>query len=158
MASNEQIFKTHFKQNVLMILIPLKTYHTKALKNYDQWCLNVRKFSQNLLKCRPFDPAFWVRGCILATISVMKIHTFGYHCLSFFLSWSVPSVRLPTHRRNLRPHSGYGPTECSVEPMLTNHQWDLVTFPWGQFQRKCLRYLSLTWIWKLLIQDYSHIS
>ena len=67
-----------------MILIPLKTYHTKALKNYDQWCLNVRKFSQNLLKCRPFDPAFWVRGCILATISVMKIHTFGYHCLSFF--------------------------------------------------------------------------
>ena len=43
-------------------------------------------------------------------------------------------------------------------PILTNHQWHLVTFTWGKFHRKSSRYLSLTWVWKLLIWDYKGIS
>ena len=33
--------------------------------------------------------------------------------------------------------------------MMLNHQWGLVAFTWGQFNKKCLRYLSLIWFWKL---------
>ena len=38
-----------------------------------------------------------------------------------------------------------------LNSMLTNHQLGLVAFIWGQFHRKCLRYLSLIWLWKLPI-------
>ena len=31
-------------------------------------------------------------------------------------------------------------------------------FIWEQFHSKCSRYLSLIWVWKLLIQDYNHTS
>ena len=34
----------------------------------------------------------------------------------------------------------------SAEPMLTYHQWGIVAFTWGQFYRKCSRYLSLIWV------------
>ena len=44
------------------------------------------------------------------------------------------------------------------EPMLTNHQWVLVEFNWGQFHRKCPIYPSSIWVWKLLVLTYSHIS
>ena len=37
-------------------------------------------------------------------------------------------------------------------------RWDIVSFTWRQFHRKCSRYLSLIWVWKSIIQDYSHIS
>ena len=30
------------------------------------------------------------------------------------------------------------------EPLLTYHKWKLLAFTWGQFYRKCSRYLSLT--------------
>ena len=42
------------------------------------------------------------------------------------------------------------------EPMLTDHQWCLVVFIWGQLHRKFLKYVSLLWGWKLLIWDCSH--
>ena len=29
------------------------------------------------------------------------------------------------------------------EPVLTDHEWSLVAFPWRQFHMKCPRYLSL---------------
>ena len=45
-----------------------------------------------------------------------------------------------------------------LEPMLINLQWSSVAFIWGQFCRKCSWYLSLIWVWKLLIQDLSPIS
>ena len=38
------------------------------------------------------------------------------------------------------------------EPMMTNYQWDHVSFMWVQFHRKCSRYLSSIWVWKLLSQ------
>ena len=44
------------------------------------------------------------------------------------------------------------------KPMWTNHQWGLVAFSWGQFHRKCSRYLSSIQIRKLPIQDYSCMS
>ena len=44
------------------------------------------------------------------------------------------------------------------EPMLTCHQWGLVVFTWGLFHRKYFWFLPFIWVWKLLIQDYSHIS
>ena len=43
------------------------------------------------------------------------------------------------------------------EPMLGNHEWVLVALTWGQFHRKCSRYLSWISAWNLLIQDYSYI-
>ena len=54
-------------------------------------------------------------------------------------------------------------TKPFPEPMLADHQWSPVTFIWmaftrGQFQKKCSRYLSLILVWKLLLEDYSHIS
>ena len=42
-------------------------------------------------------------------------------------------------------------TKPFPEPMLIYHQWSLVAIIWGQFHRKCSRYLPLTWVWKLLI-------
>ena len=39
------------------------------------------------------------------------------------------------------------------EPMLTNHWWGLVELTWGQFHRRCSRYLSLIWVWKLLFNS-----
>ena len=40
----------------------------------------------------------------------------------------------------------------SPEPMLTDHQWGLRAFTWGQFHKKCSRYiyLSVTRVWKIL--------
>ena len=38
--------------------------------------------------------------------------------------------------------------------MLTNHKWGLVAFNYGQFHKKYYRYLSLTWVGKLLIQNH----
>ena len=49
-------------------------------------------------------------------------------------------------------------TKPIPEPMLTYHQWDLLAFTWGKFHQKCSRYLSLIWVWKLLIHYYDHIS
>ena len=39
-------------------------------------------------------------------------------------------------------------------------KWGFVAFSWGQFHRKCSRYLSLIWVWRLVdvLQDYWHIS
>ena len=34
------------------------------------------------------------------------------------------------------------------EPMLTNHEWGLVAFPWGQFYRNRSRNLFVIWFWK----------
>ena len=48
-------------------------------------------------------------------------------------------------------------TELLPEPMLTNHQWGLATFIWGQFYRNWSMYL----FWYKLknsFEDYSHIS
>ena len=42
------------------------------------------------------------------------------------------------------------------EPTLTKRQWGLLTFAWGQFHRKCPRYVSLIWYSQLLIKCYSH--
>ena len=44
------------------------------------------------------------------------------------------------------------------KPMLTNHQKCLVAFRYDQFHRKCLRYLPLLWVWKLLIWYNSYVS
>ena len=49
-------------------------------------------------------------------------------------------------------------TKPLPELMLTDNQRGLVAFSWGQFHRKCPRYISLLWVWKLLIQHSSHIS
>ena len=35
-------------------------------------------------------------------------------------------------------------TKPLPEPMLTNHQWGVMAFTWGQYHRKCPRYLSLS--------------
>ena len=43
-------------------------------------------------------------------------------------------------------------------PMLANYQWCYVTFTWGRFHGKCPRYLSLIWVWKLIIQYSRCIS
>ena len=40
-------------------------------------------------------------------------------------------------------------TKPLPEPILTNHKWGLVAFTWEQFHRKCPRYLSLIWVWKI---------
>ena len=42
--------------------------------------------------------------------------------------------------------------------MLTNHPWGLAAFSGGKFHRKCSRWLSLIWVWKLLIKNYICIS
>ena len=42
--------------------------------------------------------------------------------------------------------------------MLTFHQWGLVAFTWGQFYREHSWYLSLIWVWTLLIYDFNHVS
>ena len=47
-------------------------------------------------------------------------------------------------------------TKPLPEPMLTNHQWGLVTFTLQQLHKKYASYLSLKWVWNL--QDFSHIS
>ena len=39
-------------------------------------------------------------------------------------------------------------TKALPEPMLIYHQWGLVAFTSGPFQRKCLWYLSLIWVLK----------
>ena len=44
------------------------------------------------------------------------------------------------------------------EPILTKHPWGLMAFIREQFHWKCPRYLFLISVWKVLIQDYSHIS
>ena len=49
-------------------------------------------------------------------------------------------------------------TKPLPEPVLTNHHWSLLAFTWGQFHRKCSRYISLIWFWNLLIYDYSGIT
>ena len=49
-------------------------------------------------------------------------------------------------------------TKPLLKPMLTYHQWGCVVFTWGQCHRKCSRYLSLAWVWKLKIKNCSHIS
>ena len=36
------------------------------------------------------------------------------------------------------------------EPALTNRQWGHVAFTWGQFHKKCSRFLYLMWVWRLL--------
>ena len=41
------------------------------------------------------------------------------------------------------------PSHHAPKPMLTNHQWGLVAFTWGKFHRKCPRYVSLLWVWKI---------
>ena len=43
----------------------------------------------------------------------------------------------------------------SPGPILTDHQWGLVAFMWGQFHRKYSRFLFLIWVLKLLIYDYN---
>ena len=60
----------------------------------------------------------------------------------------------PHQRTGLNPLN----TKPLPEPMLTSHQWSLVAFIWKQFHRKCSRYLSLIWVWKLLIWYLSGIS
>ena len=37
------------------------------------------------------------------------------------------------------------------EPLLNDHQWGLVPLIWGQFHRKCSRYLYLMWVWNQVI-------
>ena len=49
-------------------------------------------------------------------------------------------------------------TKPLTELILTEHHWGLVALFWGQFHRKCSRYLFLIWVWNSLILDYSHIS
>ena len=47
-----------------------------------------------------------------------------------------------------------------IQPMSTNHQWDLLTFTCGHFHMKCSRYkryLAAIWVWKLLIQIPLHL-
>ena len=67
-------------------------------------------------------------------------------------------------RRRSRVNTGSGNgllpdgTKPLPEPMLTNHQWGLVVFTWEQFHSKSSRDISLIWVWRLLISDYSYIS
>ena len=49
-------------------------------------------------------------------------------------------------------------TKPLPEPMLTNHQGGLGAFTWRQFHMDCSRYLSLIWVWILLILDQSRVS
>ena len=42
-------------------------------------------------------------------------------------------------------------------PMLTELKWGLVPFTWGQLTRKCSTYLCFIRVWKLIIQNCSHI-
>ena len=37
------------------------------------------------------------------------------------------------------------------------HQWGLVAFTWGQFQRKYSRHLLLICVWKLMVNELSNI-
>ena len=48
-------------------------------------------------------------------------------------------------------------TKPLPEPMLTYDQWCVVAFTWWQFHKKYLRYLSLKWVWNLLIWECSQI-
>ena len=74
-------------------------------------------------------------------------------------SWNIGMRRMSLNILN-GSDSGLLPdgTKPLPESMLTNHQWDLVAFTWGYFDRKCLRYLSLIWVSKLLIWNYCQIS
>ena len=43
------------------------------------------------------------------------------------------------------------------EPMLTDHQWNPVTFMLGQFHKRCINHQSLTSIWKSCLKFHSNL-
>ena len=49
-------------------------------------------------------------------------------------------------------------TKPLLEPILKNHQWGVVIPESIGEHRKCSKYSSLSWVWKLLIGAYSLVS
>ena len=50
-----------------------------------------------------------------------------------------------------------GGTKPLLYPALTHHHWGPLAFTWGQFQSISSRYLSLIWVWKLLLKLQPHL-
>ena len=47
---------------------------------------------------------------------------------------------------------------CLMASSYLNQCWLIISEALWQFHRKCSRYLFMIWVWKLLIEDYIHIS
>ena len=77
-------------------------------------------------------------------------------------SWWWPLLRLFTGNLiifgQLIWKSGADGTKQLPELMLTTHLYGFAAFIRGQFDRKCSRYRSLIWAWKLIISYYKGIS
>ena len=67
--------------------------------------------------------------------------------LSREITWWHRSVPTLAQVKGLLPDD----TKPLLEPILVSHLWYSVAFTWGQFHKKCCRYLSLIWVWKLLM-------
>ena len=80
-----------------------------------------------------------------------QIYTTG----STIFAWTCVDSLLPSDTTSYLVNIGSGNgllsdgTKPLPEPMLANHQEDLVAFTWRQFQRKYSRILSLKWVWTL---------
>ena len=73
-----------------------------------------------------------------------KIISFqGFLCFNSL--WPSKTIWRQRSGSTLALVMAYG-TKPWPKPVLTNHQWGLVAFNWGQSHRKCSRYLSLVWI------------
>ena len=88
-----------------------------------------------------------------------------YLCVSVMLSeassWSHWGLLTPygdIDLVNTGSGNGLSPdgTKPLPEPVLTYHQWSLMAFIWGLFHRKCLKYITVAWVWIILY--HSHIS
>ena len=87
----------------------------------------------------------------------------SYGCTSdkwFNSLWPGDTIRWQEIWVNTDSGNGLLPDSTTPLPesMLTNHQWGVLAFTWGQFYRKCWGYLFLIWIWKWLIYNYSCLS
>ena len=67
--------------------------------------------------------------------------------LSREITWWHRSVPTLAQVKGLLPDD----TKPLLERILVSHLWYSVTFTWGQIHKKCCRYLSLIWVWKLLM-------
>ena len=96
---------------------------------------------------------YLVRGWLYRDIifSLLTIYTTG----TPIFAWTCVDSLLPSDTTSYLVNIGSGNgllcdgTKPLPEPMLANHQEDLVAFTWRQFQRKYSRILSLKWVWTL---------
>ena len=92
----------------------------------------------------------WVLGHLQAPWSRPHIRTGSPPWCELFVAWSRPMAS--QNSVNIGSDNGLVPsgTKPLPEPVLANHQWGHMAFTWGQFHRKCSRYLSLISVGKWL--------